>query len=127
MERQDQAATPAANPNEPKTYNVMLRADEDVWLRFQTDEEPVRDLTLREGKAIMLRANKVVKVFSGNLGALKATMNGQALDNLSPDKKAKSLVLPQSEASNYKLPLFPQFRTQPAASNNAAAPAPSAE
>lgn len=120
VERQDQAAAPA-NANEPKAYNVLLKAEEDVWLRFQTDEEPVRDLTLREGKAIMLRANKVVKVFSGNLGALKATMNGQALDNLSPDKKAKSLVLPQSEAPNYKLPLFPQFQTKRADANNAAA------
>lgn len=104
----------ASATNEPKAYNVLLKAEVDVWLRFQTDEDPVRDLTLRQGKAIMLRANKVIKIFSGNLGALKATMNGAAMPALASDTKSKSAVLPQSETANYPLPLFPQFQTAPA-------------
>lgn len=112
--------TPTAiNSNEAKAHNVLIKASEDVWLRFQTDDEGVRDLTLRSGKAIMLRANKVVKIFSGNLGALSATLNGQAIA-LGGDKKAKSVVLPASEAPNYKLPLFPQFQSKPAAAAGAA-------
>ncbi|RZA05520.1 MAG: DUF4115 domain-containing protein [Proteobacteria bacterium] len=107
-------APSAMNTNEPKAYNVLLKASEDVWLRFQTDDEGVRDLTLRSGKAMMLRANKVVKIFSGNLGAISGTLNGQALPALGTDKKAKSVVLPATEAANFKLPLFPQFQTKPA-------------
>ncbi len=100
--------------DEKKTYNLLLKAEEDVWLRFQTDADEVRDLTLREGKAMMLRADKVIKIFSGNLGALKGTMNGQDAGSLITADKAKSVVLPASESANHPLPLFPQFQTKPA-------------
>jgi cytoskeleton protein RodZ len=121
LSREDEAAAmpTAINSNEPKAHTVVLKATEDVWLRFQTDEEGVRDLTLRSGKAIVLRANKVVKIFSGNLGALSATHNGQPV-TLGSDKKTKSVVLPTAEAANYKLPLFPQFQTKPASTTGAA-------
>jgi cytoskeletal protein RodZ len=108
------AAATAASPSssdEKKAYNLMLRAEEDVWLRFQTDDDEVRDLTLRSGKGLMLRANKVIKIFSGNLGALKATMNGASLASLTTENRSKSVVLPESEKTNYPLPLFPQFQT----------------
>lgn len=101
--------------DEARTYNVLLKASEDVWLRFQADDEPVRDLTLRQGKAMMLRADRVVKIFSGNLGAIKATMNGAAVENLASEPKSKSAVLPASETSKYPLPLFPQFQTKTSA------------
>jgi cytoskeleton protein RodZ len=111
-------ATSTSAADEKKAYNALLRAEADVWLRFQTDEDPVRDLTLREGKALMLRANKVIKIFSGNLGALKATMNGAPLPSLAADAKSKSAVLPQSEAANYPPPLFPQFQTSRSGQKN---------
>jgi cytoskeleton protein RodZ len=119
LSRAEEASPTAINTNEAKAQNVTLKASEDVWLRFQTDEEGVRDLTLRSGKNIVLRANKVVKIFSGNLGALTATLNGQNVA-LSSDKKTKSVVLPANEAGNYKLPLFPQFQTKPASTSGAA-------
>lgn len=118
------AATPAATPataapaaaatdakkDEKKAYNALLKVDQDVWLRFQTDDDEIRDLTLRGGKALMLRANKVIKIFSGNLGAIKATLNGKPIANLSSAERPKSVILPESEAPNYPLPLFPQFQ-----------------
>lgn len=112
------APQPVNRSDEKKNYNLLLRADQDVWLRFQTDEDEVRDLTLRTGKAMTLRANKVIKIFSGNLGALKGTLNGQELASLSTGPKSKSAVLPQSEAPNYSLPLFPQFQTKSESSGN---------
>jgi cytoskeleton protein RodZ len=96
---------------EKKAYNLLLKTETDVWLRFQTDQDPVKDLTLRSGKAIMLRANSVIKIFSGNLKAFKATLNGAPLAKLTSDPKAKSAVVPESEVPNYPLPLFPQFQT----------------
>ncbi len=107
--------------DEKKAYNLLVKAEEDVWLRFQTDQDEVRDLTLRSGKAMMLRANSVIKIFSGNLGALKATMNGAPLPSLATGDRSKSVVLPASEAEKHPLPLFPQFQTlkTPGASNDA--------
>ena len=100
------------DPNQKKTYNLVIKAEQDVWLRFQTDEDGIRDLTLRTGKSMMLRANSVIKIFSGNLGALKATMNGAPVATLASGNRSKSVVLPESEASKHPLPLFPQFQTK---------------
>jgi len=97
--------------DEKKAFNLLLKAETDVWLRFQTDSSEVKDLTLRTGRSIMLRGNKVIKIFSGNLSALQGTLNGSDLTRLSSDPKAKSAVIPESEAPNYPLPLFPQFQT----------------
>jgi|GEM_PF-882131 len=116
---------PASPPGQNKNFNLLLRANEDVWFRYQTDSDEVKDLTLRAGKAMMLRADKVVKIFSGNLNAMKATLNGKELAALASAKGAKSAVLPESEASNYPLPLFPQFQTKtPAPTNGAEQSAP---
>jgi cytoskeleton protein RodZ len=97
---------------ESKALQLQLKASEDVWFRFQTDEDEVKDLTLRAGKIMTLRANKVFKIFSGNLGAIKATLNGSEITSLVPGKGIKSVVLPETEAPNYKLPLFPQFQVK---------------
>jgi cytoskeleton protein RodZ len=109
------SAAEAAKPTGDKTYQVVLKASEDVWFRYQTDEDEVKDLTLRSGKTMVLRANKVVKIFSGNLGAFRASLNGKELGPLGATKGVKSAVLPESEAANYKLPLFPQFQAKHAA------------
>jgi cytoskeletal protein RodZ len=107
---------PVARSDEKKTFNLLLKAEEDVWIKFQTDQDEAKDLTLRAGKAMMLRANSVIKIFSGNLGALKATMNGAPIASLASGNRSKSVVLPESEASKYPLPLFPQ--TGPGSSGN---------
>lgn len=99
--------------DEKRAYNLLLKTEQDVWVRFQTDQDEVRDLTLRAGKGLMLRGDKVIKLFSGNLGAFKATLNGTPLPNLSTDPRSKSAVVPASEAPNYPPPLFPQFQTKP--------------
>ncbi len=102
------APTPAAEPdNTPKTYNLSLTATEDVWLRFQADTGEIKDLMLRKEKTIWVRAHKVIKIFSGNLGAIKANFNGQEMKSLMTADRSKSVVLPSSEAANHPLPLFP--------------------
>jgi cytoskeleton protein RodZ len=110
----------AAKAGDKKNYQLMLKATDDVWFRYQTDEDEVKDLTLRSGKQMLLRANKVVKIFSGNLGALSGTLNGKDLGALATSKGVKSAVLPESETANYKLPLFPQFQVKHAPKANAA-------
>jgi cytoskeleton protein RodZ len=106
------AAEAPAISDVKKTYKLFLQATEDVWFRYQTDDDAVGDMMLRKDKGMVFNANKVIKIFSGNLGAMKATLNGQAIDPLVTDKKTKSLVLPASEAANVKLPLFPQFQVK---------------
>lgn len=126
---QNQSAAAAAQITEQgdtkRQYNLLVRAEQDVWIRFQTDSDEVKDLTLRSGKSLMLRANKVIKIFSGNLGSLKATFNGKEIGSLATPDRAMSAVLPETEVKNYPLPLFPQFQKKSegtAANPPAAAP-----
>ena len=49
----------------------------------------------------------MIKIFSGNLGALHGTLNGKELSTLMAPNRPKSLVLPETEVPNYPLPLFP--------------------
>ena len=112
---------PPAADGQKKNYVLTLRANDDVWFRYQTDTDEVKDLTLRAGKTMVLRADKVVKIFSGNLNAMKATLNGQEIAALAKATGVKSAVRPESEAANYPLPLFPQFQTKTQATPGGAA------
>lgn len=125
------ATTPhsASSPvGEARKYNLTLSTAEDVWFRFQVDQEPVKDLVLRPGKTLELRANTVIKIFSGNLAGIKAVLNGQD-QALVQGSRSKSAILPESEAKNYPLPLFPPIvkkETPEAAASNAPAGTPPA-
>lgn len=102
-----------AKNNQRKVHNLLLKTkDVDVWFRFQADDAPAKNVILKAGNAIMLRADKVIKIFSGNLGALRATQDGKEVSLLTTDK-AKSFVWPLSEAANYPPPLFPDIQTGP--------------
>ena len=103
-----------ANDSAPKKYALKLTAIEDAWIKFQADDSEVKELTLRKDKTIFIRANKVIKLFSGNLGALKASFNGEEIKTLVTKDRNKSVVLPSSEAPNYPLPLFPPVKTEAA-------------
>ena len=97
--------------HEAKTkFNLLLKADKDVWLRYQIDEGEVKELTLREGKAMLLKANKVFKIFSGNLPALHGKLNGKELTSLSTIERSLSAILPFEEVPHYPLPLFPNLQ-----------------
>lgn len=109
---EEAAAAPAAADNTPKTYNLTLRAKEDVWVRFQTDDEEIKDLIIRKDRAITIRANKLIKMFSGNVAGLSGALNGKALDTLTVGDWKRSVVIPFSEAPNVKLPLFPGGPTE---------------
>lgn len=105
-------ASDAKPSNQHKTYNLLVKSkDVDVWFRYQTDTADARNIVLKAGNKIMLRADKVVKIFSGNLGALQATQDGKEVNMITSPGKSKSFVWPLSEAANYPLPLFPDIQS----------------
>lgn len=117
------AETPDASPPTGK-YVLSLSATVDVWFRFQTDDGPIKDLTLRQGKTLILAGNKVIKLFSGNLGALKATLNNEPVVLLTEPGRTKSAVLPASESGNYPLPLFPPMQSTVSSASGSSSSAP---
>lgn len=89
-------------------YNLKLTAKEDVWIRFQSDQGEIKDLILRRGRSLMIRGNKVIRLFSGNIQGLEAEFNGQSMDQITGEGRKRSVVLPLSEIPNVPLPLFPE-------------------
>ncbi len=89
-------------------FNLRLTAKENVWIRFQTDANEIKDLILRRNRTIFIRANKVIRLFSGNLSGLSSEFNGEALEKMTGEGRKRSVVLPFSEIPKIPLPLFPE-------------------
>lgn len=86
-------------------HNVFVNAyKEDSWLTYKSDDGPIKKFILRKGRTILIRG-KLVRVFLGNLGAVKVFRNNIP-QNISSPSGVKSLVFPQERASEFVIPLF---------------------
>lgn len=106
-EKPEQSTDDTSEGNLQKKYNLALTASEDAWFRFQQDDGEIKDIMLRKGRTVTLRGDKVIKLFSGNLGAIQAKLNGKPLETMTQKDRTMSAVIPFSEVPNYPLPLFP--------------------
>ncbi len=125
-------------------FKVVVKAVEDLWVRYQLDQKPVSKLILRQGITLVLLAKEVISfqvsdpkaalvtVSEGEPGSLKATaVLVSAADLLakfkSPDPASKALIVP-SQVAETKGNLFKGERPltpPPASLSRAASPSPS--
>lgn len=85
--------------------NVYIRAIEgDSWITYKKDNGPVRKFVLRKGRNLFI-SGKEVRVFLGNLPAIKVFYNNKAL-KIDSKSGVKSLVFPHKNMTKFKLPLF---------------------
>jgi len=62
-------------------YRLVVSAEEeDVWVSIEVDGETTRNLFVRPGRSIALRADKSITLTSGNAKSMKLTLNGKQLD-----------------------------------------------
>ncbi len=76
----------------------------DTWLTYKIDGKPIRQFTLKRGKGLFLQGSEV-RVFLGNLDAVKIFLNNRPLA-ISSRSGVKNLVFPQENRSAYVMPLF---------------------
>ena len=93
------SATPQGKQN---VYITTVTGD--TWLTYKVDDKPIRQFTLKRGKGLFLQGNEV-RVFLGNLGAVKIFLNNKPLA-ISSRSGVKNLVFPQENRSRYVMPLF---------------------
>lgn len=87
------------------TQNLFINAiDGDTWITYQSDDGPIKKFTLREGRKLMIRG-QLIQIFFGNINATKVFLDNQLLD-IPSNKGVKSVVFPQTKASEFKIPLF---------------------
>ncbi|MBT4792962.1 MAG: hypothetical protein HON90_15405 [Halobacteriovoraceae bacterium] len=95
--------------------NVYIVALEDSWISFQINDQKIKRYVLKKGRHTLLKGERVL-LFVGNYNALKVFLNN---DLVSAQSKTgvKSFIFPETEATNYVLPLFPSFNGVPYTSN----------
>ncbi|MGB0454561.1 MAG: helix-turn-helix domain-containing protein [Bacteriovoracaceae bacterium] len=101
-----------------QNQNVFIHAlDDDTWITYQSDDSAIKKFILKKGRRILIRGD-IVKVFMGNVNATKVFLNNRLLDIKKSGSGVKSLVFPQTEAQNYKIPLFLYLKDGSVVSSN---------
>ena len=92
--------------------NVYIVAvDGDSWLSFKVDEDKVKRFVLKQGKSLFIQGSEIL-VFMGNVHISRIFYNNKLL-KVESKNGVKSLIFPEEEARNWKLPLFPSHNGVP--------------
>ncbi|GEM_PF-856799 len=89
--------------------NVYIRAtDGNTWLSYKVDERPIESAIIEKGKDLFLQGTQL-RIFLGNVRVTKIFYNNKLIG---ADSKSgvKSLIFPESNNSQYYLPLFPKAK-----------------
>ena len=116
-------------------YKVVVKADQDLWVKFQLDNRPKMRFILREGRTLVLRANEQLRFQTSSPDAAIIRINGAPGKPLTgnPDAVQKesglTLILPRQSAETIGEP-FPgdssiEGATVPASKGSNPAPQPS--
>ena len=93
------------NSYEDDKQNVFLRSTSgDSWVVYKKDDEPIKAFTLKEGRYVFIKGDRVI-VRLGNINVMHVFYNNELLA-MSSRSGVKSLVFPVEVAKEYKLPLF---------------------
>jgi cytoskeleton protein RodZ len=74
--------TPSPISKRSSGIELRLRALEDTWLRVRVDQEPAREILLRQGETISKRGERNIEMTVGNAGGLEIFYNGRNLRKL---------------------------------------------
>lgn len=109
-----EGAEEALNQYVPKAYqasviqgkqNIFIKAvSGDTWLTYKSDSDPIKKFILKEGRHLIIRGDEII-IFLGNVKVTKIFLNNKLL-KVQTRSGVKSLVFPQENKVNYRLPLF---------------------
>ena len=85
--------------------NIFISAvDGDTWITYKSDNDDIKKFVLSKGRTLLIRGD-IVRIFLGNVHVARIFLNNKAL-KITSRSGVKSLVFPQEQAKDYKLPLF---------------------
>ncbi|PIK13887.1 helix-turn-helix domain-containing protein [Halobacteriovorax sp. JY17] len=85
--------------------NIFINAvDGDTWITYKSDNDDIKKFVLSKGRTLLIRGD-IVRIFLGNVNVARIFLNNKALE-ITSRSGVKSLIFPQEQAKNYKLPLF---------------------
>ena len=90
---------------EPSLQNIYINAvNGPTWLTYKKDNDEIRKFLLEQGQQLFI-AGQEIRLFFGNVNAIKVFYNNKLIDSNSK-RGVKSLVFPIESQKKYKLPLF---------------------
>ncbi len=96
--------------------NVYIVATkQDTWISYQTDDQAIKRFVLKQGRRVLIKGERIL-LFMGNFNAAKVFLNNKLVSAKSKTG-VKSMIFPQSLASEYELPLFPSYKGVPYSAN----------
>jgi len=75
-------------------HKMVLKAQESVWVRYQADERPVMQFVLKKDKALVLRAERMIKVQVGNPSVITFSYNQSPIKTV---EKSKNITTRQGD------------------------------
>jgi cytoskeleton protein RodZ len=109
-----EGAEEALNQYVPEAYqgsviqgkqNIFIKAvSGDTWLTYKSDGNPIKKFILKEGRHLIIRGDEII-IFLGNVKVTKIFLNNKLL-KIQTRSGVKSLIFPQENKVNYRLPLF---------------------
>jgi hypothetical protein len=81
-------------------HRLRVRATAKTWFQIIVDEQPIKRLFLRPGQALEWTAEKGFTLSMGNAGAVKLSLDGQALSPVGKaGQRALNIRLPSPRKS----------------------------
>ena len=75
-------------------HKMVLKAQESAWVRYQADERPVMQFVLKKDKALVLRAERIIKVQVGNPSVITFSYNQSPIKSV---EKSKNIITRQGD------------------------------
>lgn len=102
------AATPAAAapgklppiPNNEVKYRLVVRALDDAWVKYQVDDRPLQQYTLKKDKLIWVRARTSIRFTTAKPSALEISYDNRVFHPFG--SAAKVIILPKDAEPQFK-------------------------
>ncbi|MBI3544241.1 MAG: helix-turn-helix domain-containing protein [Deltaproteobacteria bacterium] len=91
-------------PNNEVKYRLVVRAIDDAWVKYQVDDRPLQQYTLKKDKVIFVRARSSIRFTSAKPTALEISYDNKEFRPYG--NGAKTIIMPKDAESQYKAAPF---------------------
>lgn len=91
-------------PNNEVKHRLIVRALDDAWVKYQVDDRPLQQYTLKKDKVIFVRARTSLRFTTAKPKALEISFDNQQFHPYGSG--AKPMILPKEAADQYSVRPF---------------------
>ncbi len=96
-------------PNNEVRYRLIVRAISDSWVKYQSDDRPLQQYTLKKDQIIYIRARNSIRFRPGHPEGVEISYDNRRFVPFGKDRK--TLIIPEQAEEQYKSQPFPSTDT----------------